>query len=210
MIKYDTIPVSLKYDSLADLAIESDHHLIVLVPTGVDASLAARRLRELEQVTGMPVLLLTICKEAADEPGLRRDLVNLGSFLQDGRHPLEIKVETGTDWRKAVMNNYAVGDRIVCFDTQRSGFFQKPLSQLLESNFKADIYILPGLDLQVAESTALSQVVAWLGLIVIILGFGLLQAKIVQVSDNWIQNALLILSVLPEFWLLHYWAGRPG
>jgi hypothetical protein len=210
MIKYDTTPITLEYQTSRDLAVESAHRLIVLVPAGLDASLVARRLRELEQTTGMPVLLLSICKERADEPALRRELVTLASLLKDGRHSLELEVEPGTDWMKVVRNHYEVGDMLVCFDGQQTGLLQKPLSQLLESNFKADVYVLPGLDLQEAEANALSQVVAWLGFLVIILGFGLLQVKIVQASDNWLQNILLILSILPEFWLLHYWAGRPG
>ncbi len=98
---------------------------------------------------------------------------------------------------------------IVCFDGQRTGLLQKPLSQLLEANFKADIYVLSGIDLQEVNSNILSRVVAWLGFISILLGFGLLQVKIVQASDHWLQNILLILSIFPEFWLLHYWAGRP-
>ena len=210
MIKYETTPISLQYDASADLVVESDHRIIILVPRGVDGSSTARRLRELEQATGMPVLLLSICREQADEPGLRRELVSLASLLKDGRHPLEIKVETGLDWISVVRNHYDTGDMIVCFDGQRSGFLQKPLSQLLDANFKADVYILSGLALQEAESNVLAQVVAWVGLIVILLGFGLLQAKIVQASDHWLQNALLILSIIPEFWLLHYWAGRPS
>ena len=210
MIKYDTTPITLEYQTRQDLAVESAHRLIVLVPKGVDASLVARRLQELEQATGMPALLLGLCKEKADEPGLRRELVNLASLLQVSRHSLEIKMETGTDWMNIVRKNYEVGDIIVCFNGQRTGLSQKPLSQLLESNFKADVYVLSGLDLQEAKSNLLSQAVAWLGLIVIILGFGLLQARIVQASDNWLQNILLIVSILPEFWLLHYWAGRPG
>ena len=210
MIQYDTAPISLQNDASADLVVESKHQLIVLVPPGVDANSTARRLQKLEQATGMPVLLLSICKEQADEPGLRRELVTLASLLKDGIHPLEIKVETSTDWMSVVRNHYEMRDMIVCFEGQRTGFLQKPLSQLLESNFKADVYILPGLDFQEAEANVFSQAAAWLGFIVIILGFGLLQAKIVQASDNWLQNALLILSIIPEFWLLHIWAGRPG
>ena len=210
MIKYDTSPLSLKYEVGADPIVESDHRLIVLVPAGVDVSLTARRLRELEQATGMPALLLALCRIKDDEPGLRRELVTLASLLKDGRQPLEIKVEIETDWITVVRNHYEGGDMIVCFDGQRTGLLQKPLSQLLESNFKADIYVLPGSDLQDVKESTLSQVVAWLGFIAIILGFGLLQVKIVQGSDNWLQNTLLIVSILPEFLLLHFWAGRPG
>ena len=209
MIKYDTPTTSLKYDPGTDLVVESEHRLIVLVPSGVDASLTARRLREVEQASGMPVLLLGLCRAKADEPALRRELVALAALLKDGRQPLEIKVETGTDWMSVVRNYYEGGDMIVCFERQRTGLLQKPLGQLLESNFKADIYVLPGSDLQDVKESTLSQVVAWLGFLVILLGFGLLQVKIVQASDQWLQNILLIVSIFPEFWLLHYWAGRP-
>lgn len=210
MIRNDLNTISLKYHSHPDAVVETVHNLLVLAPEGLDPSLVSRRLRELAHATGLRILLLGMCRKRADEPGIRRELVTLASLLQDGRRPVEIRVEPGTNWMDLVRSCYDAGDMIVCFDGQLTGPFHKPLSQVLESSLKAAVYILPGFDMQIINSTLLSEITAWLGFFVIILGFGLLQVRIVQLSAGWVQNLLLIISILPEFLLIRYWAGRPG
>jgi hypothetical protein len=67
------------------------------------------------------------------------------------------------------------------------------------------VYILSNDTSQKTKSNPLSQVGAWLGFIAIVIGFGILQVNVVQLPDGWLQNSLLILSILPEFWLIWAW-----
>jgi hypothetical protein len=121
-----------------------------------------------------------------------------------------VKVNLGTNWLDIVKTSYKADDMIVCFAGQPTGFLRKPLSQILEANFKATVYILSGLTPQKSKPNRLLQLGAWLGSTVIILGFGILQARVIQLPEGWLQSVLLILSILPEFWLIWVWNSLFG
>jgi len=192
----------------ANANLETGRRLIVLISEDIDYSAARRRIWELARATGMHIQLLGLCKDTTEESRLRRELITLACLLQDGKTTAKAQVDIGTSWLNAVKANYETGDVIVCFAEQRTGLLQRPLSQILESNFKSTVYILSDLALQQPKPGRLAQLGAWLGSIGIIIAFGILQAKIVQYPEGWLQNILIILSVIPEFWLIWLWGGR--
>jgi hypothetical protein len=206
MDKIDSIPPSLTLFPTAASGAESVRRLIVLVPDlEWDYIPAVHRIWELANTQHARVLLLSLCKDSKRELSLRRALVILCAMLQDGRIPVETNVEIGTNWVDVVKRNYQAGDMIVCFAEQRAGLLHKPLSQILESNLTIPVYIVSGVPIPKPKSIWLAQVSAWLGSMGIIVGFGLLQAKIMQMPEGWFQNVLLILSIIPEFWLVWVW-----
>lgn len=192
----------------ANTALGTLRRLIVLLPFGIDYGPVTRRIWEFAQASGMDVLLLGLCEDRDEEPSFRRGLVNMASLLEDSKICAEVKVDTGTNWMAIVKDNYKAGDAIVCFAEQRSGLLHRPLSQILEASFKATVYILSSPAPQKTKTNGLAQVGAWLGFIAIIVGFGMLQASIVQLPQGWIQGILLTLSILPEFWLIWVWNSR--
>ena len=210
MTKLDLPPTPLTYHPTPNMNLGCPSRLLVLVPLTADYSAATRRIWELAQATAMHVQLLGLCRDANEEPGLRRGLVTMDSLLQDGRISVEAKVEIGTNWVDAVKTHYETGDMIVCFAEQRMGLLRKPLSQVLESNLKATVYIVSSLVPQKSTSDNLSHLRTWLGFVGIIVGFGILQANIVQLPEGWLQNILLILSMIPEFWLIWVWGNWSG
>jgi hypothetical protein len=193
-----------------DTTLETERRLIVLLPSDIDYSTVTRQIWELAQVSGMHVQFLGLCEDRAEEPMLRRALIGIASLLGDNKICAEVKVDIGTNWMAVVKSNYRPGDVIVCFAEQRTGLLHKPLSQVLESNFETTVYILSSSAPQKVKSNALSQVIAWLGFIGIIIGFGVLQASIVQLPKGWLQSVLLTLSILPEFLLLWIWNSHFG
>jgi hypothetical protein len=99
---------------------------------------------------------------------------------------------------------------IVCFAEQRAGLSRRPLSQILQSNLDAPLYVLSGLYPQSdARPGWLTQVAAWIGSIAIILGFFLLQIGMEQHAKDW-AIALQLLSIPVEFWLIWVWNGLLG
>ena len=200
-----TIP-SLTYPTASQPDLEPARRLIVLIPDAdSDYTAATRRICELAKVMGARVQLLGLCKDAAQEPGLRRALVTLCAMVQNSRVSAEAKVEFGTNWVNAIKSHYQAGDMIVCFAEQRAGLLHRPLSQILESNLDVPVYILSGPYPQKPKSDWLSQIIAWSGSIGILIGFFILQVKIVQLPKDWFQNILFILSIIPEFWLIWVW-----
>jgi hypothetical protein len=181
------------------------HRLVVLIPAASDYAAAAHRISELATASGAEVFLLGLCKNAAHELSLRRELITLAALLRDARVSAEAKVEIGMNWMDAVKNNYRPGDVIVCFADRHPGLWQRPFIQILESNFNASMYILSGLYPEKTESNVLSQVIAWSGFIGLIVCFGILQAQLIQLPEGWLQIVLLILSIILEFWLILVW-----
>jgi hypothetical protein len=95
---------------------------------------------------------------------------------------------------------------LVCSSEQYEGLMHRPLSQILQANLEAPVYILSGLYLQnLTGLTLLSQILLWTGSIGILLGSFLLQIRITSLSQDWAQTVLLILSVIGEIWLIWGW-----
>jgi hypothetical protein len=208
MIKLNPSPLSV--ENTTPVVFKSTPRLLILIPADTDYSAATQRIWQLASATNMSVQLITLCKDPGEEPGLRRRLVTLASLLQDGKFSVDAKVMIGTNWVAAVKSIFETGDRIVCFAEQRTGLLQRPLSQILESNLKVPLHILSDPTLPKSKSNRLTQVGSWLGFLVIIIGFGILQTRITQVSGGSLQSILLILSLLPEFWLIWIWNGLFG
>jgi hypothetical protein len=211
MIKLDTNPTFLTYPIDSHEGLETIHRLIVLVPTDWDSRAVTRRLWKLARTLSAHIQFLGLCKDAEQEPGLRRGLVTMASLLQSDGVCVDVKVELGTDWVEAVKRNYQPGDMIVCFAEQRVGLLQRPLSQILRSNLKGMIYILSdSYPLTDTRPTWLSQIMAWMGpLAIIVLAF-LLQVRITSLPQDWAQTSLLILSVIGEVSLISLWNSLFG
>jgi hypothetical protein len=180
--------------------------LVVLIPAEADYALATKRIWKLAVTTGMPIQLISLCKDVAQEPSLRRGLVTMSALIRDGRVAAEAKVEVGTDWVQAVKHNVQASDMIVCFAEQRAGLLQRPLSQVLQSNMKLPVYILAGLTPQApSRANWLSQILAWMGSIGIIAGSSLLQFQITSLPQSWAQTTVMILSFVIEIALILGW-----
>jgi hypothetical protein len=207
-IKVDASPVSLTYPTNSHKDLESTYRLIALVPANIDFSAATQRIWGLAHTTGMQIQLLGLPNDTTEESRLRRELVTMASLLQDGKRCAGAKIETGTNWVEALKSNCQAGDMIVCFAEHETGILRKPLSQILESNLKATVYVLSDLTPQKSSVNKFSRISTWLGVIGIVVGFGLLQTRIVQLPSGWLQNTLLILSLIPEFWLIWIWDSQ--
>lgn len=207
MNKLDLRPTSLTYTTQSDPDLESIRRLLVLAPKDMDYSPATRRIWELANSTGMHVQLLGLCKDAAEEPGLRRVLVAMSSLLQDGRIFVQANVEIGTSWVEFVKSHWQAGDMIVCCAEQRAGLLHRPLSQILQSDLDAPLYILSGLfPPKDPRSNWGARAAAWMGSIAIIAGFFVLQARISLLTDR-TQSILMLLSAAVEAWAVWSWNG---
>ena len=163
-----------------------------------------RRIWELANAMHCHIQLLGVCRRGFEEPGLRRQLATLAALLGHDGVSVEVRIEIKTSWLQAVRANYQPGDLIVCFAGQR-GFLHKPLQQILESELDAAVYVLSKPQTQKTKGRWFSQVLGWSGSFVIILGFGILQARISQLTDDLFQSVLFLLSMFFELWLIWVW-----
>lgn len=186
--------------------------LIVLVSDAEsDYTPAVHRICELANALGSRVQFLGLCRDAAEEPSLRRQLVTLSALAQGGNVPAEVRIALGTDWVTAIKSDLKTSDTVVCFSEQYAGSSRRPLGQILQSNLDAPVTILSGLNPQERSVPHwFKQTLAWTGSLVIVLGFFLLQMRIQPEAGGWAQKILLFLSILFEGSLLLVWNSLFG
>lgn len=223
MNRVDLHPPSLAYpvDAQSDAANhrptlrntgpEPLRRLIVLVPLDLHFTDAPRRIWELANAQCSRVQFLGLCKDAAEEPRLRRQLVTLSALVGDAKVSTEVDVEIGANWVNAVKRAYRTGDMIVCFAEQRAGLFHRPLSQVLESDLSLPVYILSNPRSQSASrSNWLARLMLWGGSFGIIAGFFWLQVRISQLPQDTAQTVLMALSAGVEAWMIWVWNSLFG
>ena len=206
MTKLDYQHQSLSLSIAPSLDLESVHRFIVLVPClEIDLNSVSHRVWELANATGAHVKLLCLCNDAIQEPSLRRRLVTMSAMVNYGNVSAEAEVAFGKDWVGAVKSRWQAGDTIVCFAEQHAGLLQKPLSQILQSDLDVPLYILSGLYPQTdSRPNWAARAAAWLGSIVIIIGFFVLQTRITLLTD-WTQTILMLISSVVEVCAIWIW-----
>jgi hypothetical protein len=127
-------------------------------------------------------------------------------MVADDHRSVESKVEFGKNWLNVVKSNWREGDEIVCFAEQHTGLMKKPLSQMLEANLNATVYVLSGLYLpDSSRPNWLPGAMAWAGSIGLLAGFFWLDVRIAQMPQDWAHTSLLYLSLLIEVLLIWAW-----
>jgi hypothetical protein len=184
---------------------ERFRNLIVLVSAQADCTSVPRRICSLAKETNSCIQLLGIYKNTSEELALRRELAMAAALIRDARFYVEIVVERGNDWVEAVRHSYQSGDMIVCVAEQSLSMQRKPLSQILELNFKTPVRVLTKTSVEQSEPSVLSKVTAWSGLLGVIGIFFLLQVRVIQVASGGFQTLLLIMLLVPELWLVKVW-----
>lgn len=211
MNRLNTSSSTLIYAAAADFGPGPVRRLVILISSDLEYMATMSQIADLALTYGVHVLLLGLCRDAAEGLTLRRELVTLSALLQDARVSAEANVEARTNWVSAVKSNYRAGDLIVCFAEQHTRLQHLPLSQILASELGAPVYILSTLQpRKPARPNWISRVTAWTGSAGIIAGTLWLQIQIMSVPKDWAQTTLLIVSVLAELWLIWTWNSLFG
>jgi hypothetical protein len=193
--------------SVPELSSQPVHRLIVLIPSlDADPALTARRVWELANATGARIHFISLSSNAAQEPGLRRQLVLVSAMVNDGLVFSDLEVVAARNVVQVVRSRWQPGDMVVCFAEHRVGPLNRPLSHLLQANLDVPLFILSGIDLgERSRPNWLTQVAAWIGFLGIILGFFFLQARIDGLTRGGLQTMLLLISVCVEAGTIWMW-----
>lgn len=205
MNKLDENPPALRLSPASFSDLQPARRLIVLVPESeVDVALTAQKIWELANALESRVQFLGLSKDAAHEPGIRRQLVTLSAMVGDENISVESKIEIGNNWLTVVKPGLQEGDVIVCFSGQRAGLSRRPLNQILESNLKATIFVISSFQ-RIERSNWILNAMAWAGSIGAILAFSLLQIKLIQAPVNGMYTAMLYISLFAEVGSIWGW-----
>lgn len=205
-VKLDVKPAEYTVSPASSPDLQTASRLIVLVPEfEAEPAIVAQKIRDAAKALESRVQLIGLSKDAAHEPGIRRQLVTLAAMVESSTVFVESNIVPGSNWLHAVSSNWHPGDVVVCFAGQRIS--NKPLSQLLQSSLNVPVYVLSGVQLEPERQrpARLSSALAWGGSISIILGFFWLQAMFAQPAQSGIQTALLYGSVILEAGSIWFW-----
>lgn len=209
MTRLDLQPVSLNIAATSQNS-ELVRRLIVLVPQfDIDVAPAIHSIWELANSIGASVQFIGLYADTADEPSLRRDLVIMSAMMKDHKVSTEVEVLFGKNWIEIVKSRWQAGDIIVCFDEQRVGLLQQPLSQVLQTSLDIPVYIIYG-PASEKDKNWLSQVALWGGCIAIIASFFLLQIRIDQFMKDSLYTIMFAFSVCIEMLLIWIWNNLFG
>jgi hypothetical protein len=172
-----------------------------------DVSSVARKIWELANALGSRVQFLGLCKDESREPTLRRRIIALSSMVSDGSISVESKIEFGSNWLDFVKSHWNKGDVVACFAEHRTGFANRPLSQILEANLNATVYVLPEFQLEHPRPAWISSALSWTGSLVVIAFFFWGQARLTQLPQDWAHTSLLYLSIFIEVGLIWLWSS---
>lgn len=208
MNKLDTNPPVYIVSPASSADLQPASRLIVLVPDSeLDTVLAARKIREVAKAMESRVQLLGLSRDAAHEPGIRRQLITLAAMVADSTIFVESKIEYGKDWLNAVRFHWHRGDVIVCFTEQLSGLSGRSLSRILESNLNAAVYVIAGAGEQKksVRPVWLYNALAWIGSIALVLGFFWLQVQLTRSPQDSSGTFLLYISLFAEAGSIWFW-----
>jgi hypothetical protein len=205
-------PTSLVLPQSASPTSETAQRLIVLVPQfDMDIAPAIQNIWELANSMGASVQFIGLYADATDEPSLRRDLVIMSAMMKDYKVSTEVEVLLGKNWVDVVKSRWQAGDVVVCFDEQRVGLLNQPLSQVLQTNLDIPVYIIYGPEpRKISHRGWLYQLALWGGCIAIIVGFFLLQVRIDQFIKDSAHTIVFAFSVGIEMLLIWIWNNLFG
>lgn len=184
--------------------------LLVLIPDqDVNEADLARCIWTLAETAKLDVLLLGSITQG-DEAYVRRRLINIASFLRNGRIRIETTLRHQNTWQHALQDTVRPGDLLVCHAEQRishNGLKKHPLSKVLLATLNKPVYVLNGFypGLRVELSLPIGRWISAVVPIVIIIGFFFLQIQIDIDKTGWVGKILFMISILIEAVLIGLW-----
>ena len=211
MLKLNTTHQPLTISCPPPTDLKPGRRLIVPVQNvETDLTAVTRRIWDLAESTGAEIKFIGLYNDPVHEPSLKRTLVTLSAMLNYGKVSADIEIAFGKDWVTTLRSRLQPGDTIVCWDETPVGVFQKPLSQILQSDLNAPIYMLTGFFSEPRpRPNIVSIAITWMGFLTIVLGSLFLQIKVYQLAKDW-ATPLVLLSTAIEFWLIAIWNKFAG
>jgi hypothetical protein len=185
-----------------------DRRLIVLVPThDIDPARLARYIWDLAAPRGLDVLFLGLCPKAEEEFRLRRHLVTLAAVTRDLSVHVEVGIEFGRSWTRAVRRVWQVGDRVICHSEQRVGLRHRLLLDVLRASAVGPVEAISGFHTPEAAGRKESQVVSkWVMPVVVVVGVFIFQVFLPRLSAETMRTALVFMSLSAGLGLVWIWS----
>lgn len=196
-------------DTPFDLARQKN--LIVLIPDSLAGNLdLAHRIFWIAQREHCDIFYLTLVDDEEKILPISRSMTTMKAVTAGNCLDVQSKLVETAHWLEALREIYRPGDRIVCQQEQsvKTGFLQTiPIAQYLHDTLDAPTSSLSGFyhPGQVQVSRWLHSLIAWMGLILILLGFTFGEIQLDPLSRGFMGKALLFLIVMVEIGVIWFW-----
>jgi hypothetical protein len=200
-------------DSTAEPA--SKKRLIVLIPEGLtDYSNLAHKIFRMALRDHSDVLYLTFVYDDETRLTISRGMATLKALTASDLVMVTSKMTHPDDWLYTLHSVYQPGDSIVCHEEQfiRNGFLKTiPIHDFLSEGFKAPIYTLTGFyhPWRVLSRKWLYGLLFWMGCLVILAGFSIMEIKIDREIQGVARTALIFIVLAFEFGAFWAWNHIP-
>ena len=180
--------------------------LVVVIAGLSEEALLASRIRLLADAQAVPVLLFGVSTSESLQAELRRHLATTAAFLQVHDVAVEFSAVSGAGWLRQLQAVLNEDDRIACYTEGHQVFVHAPLSDLLSRHLSRTIHDMSGLHREaVGKPQFVRQAAVWVGSLLIIAVFGVLEARLAGAQRGLAQTIVLLLLILPELGLLLGW-----
>lgn len=187
----------------------SARRLIVIVPPADFNNLEfALKVGRLSQWGKKEILFVALARDPEKDSLLRRRMTTLASYVRSPNIESSYKLLFVNNWPEALRDLLAVGDRVICLEDHLTTgrFFQNiPLSQQLITTLKIPVCVVQGIRLSPEGSwidTGLREFLIWTGVILTLLAFLLVQARIQQAFPDTLGTIMEVASIVIEVLVL--------
>jgi len=192
---------------IQNLDVTAARRLVVLVPNlDVDEVAFAHEIWNLASPPGLAVLLLGLCLNPNHEPRARRRLVTIAALIREPRVSVEMQLDFGRNWTLSLKGVLDPGDIVICPAGQQVGIFREPLDLSL-ARLGSPVITLLGLYPLTRKLIPdfIRGSIFWVVSLAVLFVFFWFQSRILRISEEWVKDTLLSLSVLIELGLLWVW-----
>jgi hypothetical protein len=192
---------------------EGVKRLVILIPDlEAEEARLSRYIWSLAAPQQMEVLLVSLVQTPGDEFQAIRRLTSMASITRDSWVKVDTLVLFGSSWARAIKPLLQKDDLLVCprGQTATIGWGKKAsLEAALSSSLKKPVHTIPSF-FQSNPQPRLAWVRRlpfWIGLVIILAAFFLLEVDVSRSITDWTGQAILIGLILVEVGLLYWWTS---
>lgn len=191
-------------------SLDRNKRLVVVLPNSFsNYQEFAQKVHQLSLADRREILYIALCT-GDNELEMQRWLITLEAITQDSMVRVQSKLIKYESWVENLRNEIQPADLIICPDEYRmkKGYFKTvPLSQYLQENVSTNIRIIQGGFQPLKRQFApwLRMVLFWIGCLVILFGFGILEINVDGMLHGFIRPVILSMLLVIEMGVIWAW-----
>jgi len=189
--------------------------LVVILPDSFSSyQVFTQKIHQMALVDEREILYFAIYAEDK-KLEMERWLTTLEAITRSPQVKVQSTLIKNDIWVEKFMTELRPNDVIICPDgfRQKTGYFQSaPLQQYLSSQVSQNVRVVPGTYRTISNQFVpwLRIAVFWIGFLVILLGFGILEINVDNMIQGFTRPLLLLILLVMEIGAIYTWNAVVG